>query len=206
MDTGRPLIICDVDEVILSFLGSLDRWLAERELLLVRDSYALAGNLRDQTGQAVSNDAFRALMHDFLAECAHDFPPLPGALAGLEALRPHCTIIFLTNIPLSTATARRQNLDALGLRDGLIINEGPKGPALSRISASVSAPVIFIDDSPTNVTSALNEAPHITTIHMVPDEGFRAHVEIHEDVGLFTGDWDETTRYILAQITSPNAR
>lgn len=200
----RPLIVCDVDEVVLGFVTGLELWLSPRGWRLARDSYALNGNIRDAEGRKAPAAKVGQLISEFFAECANDLTPLPGALDALTLLATHGDVIFLTNLPASSATARRANLDQLGLTHPLVVNEGPKGPALARLVAKVSAPVAFLDDSPDQIISAIREVPEISTIHLVPDAGFRRHLTAIAGVGLFTGDWSEAARFILAQINMGN--
>jgi len=201
----RPLIICDVDEVVLGFVSGLELWLSPRGWRLARDSYALNGNIRDSNGIEAPAAKVEELIAEFFAECANDLTPLPGALDALNLLATYGDVIFLTNLPANSATARRANLDRLGLTHPLVVNEGPKGPALARLVSKVSAPVAFLDDSPEHIISAIKDAPDISTIHLVPDAGFRRHLTAIEGVGLFTGDWRQAVRFILAQINAGNS-
>lgn len=203
-DPGRPLIICDVDEVVLGFVAGLEHWLEPLGWRLTRDSYALNGNIRRRDGTIAPQQKVWDLIGDFFAECSGDLSPLPGSIAALTQLSVQGDIIFLSNLPATSASARRANLDHLGLTCPLVVNDGPKGPMLARLASGIAAPVIFLDDSPDQITSAIEEAPDVDTIHLVPDAGFRRHLTTIAGVGLFTGDWDAAARYILDRLETNN--
>ena len=196
----RPLIVCDVDEVVLGFVAGLDQWLSAQDLWLARDGFALNGNIRHKTGQAVETSEVRQLLHGFFAERAHDLAPIDGAVDALNSMEDRATIVFLSNLPEASSQARRDNLDQLGLTQPLIVNEGPKGPALSTLSAGLDFASVFLDDSPSNITSALENVPHMEVIHFVADDGFRDQISPMAGVKLFTGDWRDVARYISAEI------
>ena len=196
----RPLIVIDVDEVVLAFVDALEAWLGARELHLARDGFALNGNVRRTDGEAVTTVELRSLLHGFFDEAAHDMAPLPGAIDGIASFSPAADVVFLSNLPAAAAVARRTNLDALGLRHALIVNEGPKGPALARLVAGMAAPVVFMDDSPSNIASARAAVPAATLVHFVADAGFRATLTPGPDIALFTGDWDEAARFVTDNI------
>lgn len=196
-DPGRPLIICDVDEVVLGFVAGLEHWLEPQGWHLTRDSFALDGNIRRRDDAVAPPQTVRELLAAFFSECSGELSPLPGAIAALDTLGKQSDIVFLSNLPATSAPQRRRNLDHLGLRCPLVVNKGPKGPMLARLTAKVVAPVMFVDDSPEHIASAIRKTPNIDTVHMVPDAGFRRHLSTIEGVGLFTGDWGDATRYIL---------
>ena len=198
----RPLVVLDVDEVVLAFLDGLDAWLAELGLHLARDSFALNGNVRRADGTPVETHELRDLLHGFFAGGADSLAPLPGALDGIAALAGLAEIVYLSNLPAAAAGARRTNLDGHGLAHPLIVNEGPKGPALARLTAAMAAPAVFVDDSPGNIASASEAAGHVHLVHFVADAGFRARVAPHPGIGLLTGDWDEAARHVADHIAA----
>lgn len=198
----RPLVVLDVDEVVLDFLGGLEAWIAPQRLHLARDSFALNGNLRRADGTPVDVATLRDLLHEFFGDAAGDLSPLPGALDGIAALGEIAEILFLSNVPGAAAAARRRNLDAHGLAHPLIVNAGPKGPALARIRAEIAAPVIFLDDSPTNIASVVETAPEVHVVHFIADDRFRAMLDPHPGIGLLTGDWNAAASHIIGHIAT----
>ncbi|HOV03921.1 MAG TPA: hypothetical protein PLG99_05890, partial [Kaistiaceae bacterium] len=53
--SGRPLVVCDVDEVVLSFIGPFETYLADSGFRLVARSYGLTGNIeRLDDGTAIA--------------------------------------------------------------------------------------------------------------------------------------------------------
>ena len=58
IDPNKPLVICDVDEVVVHFTKRFEGFLSERNLWLETNSLALAGNIRNfETNETISTDA-----------------------------------------------------------------------------------------------------------------------------------------------------
>jgi hypothetical protein len=67
--TGRPLVICDVDEVIVHFTRDFERLLAQENLWLDTASFALNGNVRCRdTGEPAGNHQVGELITRFFDE------------------------------------------------------------------------------------------------------------------------------------------
>jgi hypothetical protein len=65
----RPLLVVDVDEVILEFVQPLMRFLAERGYYLKTDSFRLNGNVVfEESGEAASNETVEQLIDGLLAD------------------------------------------------------------------------------------------------------------------------------------------
>ncbi len=198
VDPNRPLLICDVDEVIVHFTRDFESYLAAQDLWLEPKSLALAGNIfRNGTQDAITVETVSALIDTFFAERTRNMQPIRGAVESVQNLSHLATIVFLTNLPHFAGDDRRANLSELGLDYPVITNSGPKGPALHNLAARTKSPVIFVDDSPHFIQSAYDHAPHIKLVHFLQDHRFAAHCPHHEFVSLRTDNWTSAKSHIL---------
>jgi hypothetical protein len=194
---GHPLLICDVDEVVVHFTRDFERYLDERNLWLDAVSLALNGNIRKRgTNTPVDDRQAMQLVSDFFRDRTLHMETIEGAVEALTDISADAQIVMLTNLPHESGDHRRQNLARHGLPFPVITNGGPKGPAIAALSGLVSAPTIFIDDSPGFIASAYEHAPYVHLIHFMHDERFARHVRPHDFVSLFTGNWNEARAHI----------
>ena len=189
----RPLLICDVDEVVVRFIEALTEWLAARRLVLHSDSWALEGNIRTAEGIALPAARVQALLHAFFAERSGDMPLVPGAADALAGLaRQGVQVVLLTNIPHAFQQARRRNLLRHGLNFPLITNSGPKGPAVRHLRRMVRQRAAFMDDHPDFLHSAAQYCPgagELHLIHYVPDNPFVPHLPPMNAPHIKVRDW-----------------
>lgn len=201
LDDARPAVICDVDEVVLQFLAGLERHLAAHGCWLDRSSYALNGNIRRRgSDEPVTTEEVGELLWGFFDIHAETLDPIEGAIEGLAALEADAEIVLLTNLPHRYAAARERNLRGHGLPYPVIANSGPKGPAVRAILETLSAPAVYLDDSPNHLESALEHCPHLTLVHFIADAGFAAVAPPVEGVELKTGSWAEATSFIRRRL------
>ncbi len=192
----RPLLICDVDGVVVRFIDALKDWLVARDLRLHPDSWALEGNIRTPAGEPVSGAAFERLLHAFFAECSGRMPLMEGAAQALSDLARHgVQVVLLTNLPHQYQAARRRNLLRHGLNFPVITNSGPKGPPVSAISRMVREEVAFLDDHPDFLHSASQCCPPGKQVHLVhfveEDLPFTAHLPPLHAPHVKVRDWTE---------------
>ncbi len=198
VNPNRPLLICDVDEVIVHFTRDFEDFLSARGLSLDPKSLALAGNIfHTETQDVLPAEHVSALIDTFFIERTRNMRPILGAVESVLDLSASATIVFLTNLPHFAGDDRRANLAELGLDYPVITNSGPKGPALHNLAARTSAPVIFVDDSPHFIKSAHEHAPHIKLVHFLQDHRFAAHCDHHDFVSLRTDNWVSAKSHIL---------
>lgn len=197
--SGRPLVICDVDEVVFHMIAHLETFLAARDMGFLRHAYQLTGNIaRKDSDTPIGQDEVRRMLLEFFAETSDKQSPVEGAATALERLSADCEVIFLTNLPGSAnKPARERLLASHGMPYPVVTNSGPKGGAAAALSAGRGRPVIFIDDSPQNLKSVNLCLPETHLIQFVADDRFRAALDPLPTVGLLTGDWQETTGHIL---------
>jgi FMN phosphatase YigB (HAD superfamily) len=189
----QPLVICDVDEVIVHFTRDFEDYLAERNMVLeTTDLRNLQTAIRSTVGGSlIGNLETMDLVDSFFAERTRTMKPIDKAVDGLQQLSRHADVVMLTNLPHSAGDHRRENLAALGLPFPVITNSGPKGPAINIMASKVNAPIVFIDDSPSFIASAHEHAPHVRLVHFVQDPNVTRATRSFDFVWLYTHDWDE---------------
>ncbi len=206
LDSRRPLVICDVDEVVVHFTRDFERYIAALGLWLDASSFALNGDVRRAAGgSAVAAAEAAALIERFFADRALHMQPIDGAVEALLGIGARAEIVMLTNLPHRAGDDRRRNLAGHGLPFPAVTNSGPKGPAVKILAAMVQAPVVFVDDSPGFIASAHQHAPEVHLIHFLHDERFARHVEPFDFVSLRTDSWDEAGPHVRDLVEAKKA-
>ena len=196
--SGRPLVICDVDEVIVHFTRDFETYIGLHGLWLDTSSFALNGNIRKRdNGAAADIGIVNQLIDDFFAERTRHMEPIEGAIEALIHIGETADVVLLTNLPHSAGEDRRRNLAAHGLPFPVVTNSGPKGPAIRQLAIRAAATTVFIDDSPSFITSAFEHAPDVHLVHFLHDERFARHIEPFDYLSLRTGLWSEARPHIL---------
>lgn len=200
--TRRPLVICDVDEVIVHFTRDFEHYIAAEDLWLDTASFALNGNIKcRRTGEAQPDHRVADLVARFFTDRTRHMQPIEGAVDSLLTISGTADVVLLTNLPHSAGDCRRANLTGHGLPFPVITNSGPKGPAISEIIARAGKPdCVFIDDSPGFIASAYEHAPDIHLVHFLHDERFARHIAPLDFVSLRTATWDEARPHIMGLI------
>jgi len=199
--SGRPLVVCDVDEVVLSFIGPFETYLADSGFRLVARSYGLTGNIeRLDDGTAIAQAEVGRLLDEFFARETARQRPVEGAIDALAALEAVADIVFLTNLPKAYRDTRAEMLVDHGVPYPVVANEGPKGPAVGRLAATGGRPVFFLDDSPSNIVSVRDAAAADHVIHFVADRRFFDLVDPIDGIALRSNSWTETGDFIRAAI------
>lgn len=200
--TGRPLVICDVDEVIVHFTRDFERLLALENLWLDTASFALNGNVRCRdTGEPAGDHRVGELIDRFFDERTRHMETIDGAVESLLHIGEAADVVLLTNLPHSAGGHRRENLADHGLPFPVVTNSGPKGPAISDLlRRAARRDAVFIDDSPQYIASAYEYAPEVHLIHFLHDERFARHIAPLDYVSLRTGRWDEARPHVMSLI------
>jgi hypothetical protein len=197
----RPLIICDVDDVVVHFLRGFDAYLAARNHILEANSFALGGNvLHQHTRAEMPSDEVSKLVDDFFIDQTEHMEAIDGAVPSLIALSDVASVVMLTNLPHHSRDNRIKNLRGHGLPFEVITNSGPKGPAIKHLESLTSGPVVFVDDSPGFVKSSFEHAPSVKIVHFLHDERFAKLHDPFDFVSLTTGTWDEAKTHIQSLI------
>ncbi|MEP2705958.1 MAG: hypothetical protein ABJQ71_10600 [Roseibium sp.] len=194
----RPLIICDVDEVILHMILHLEDYLTAQGFVFLNHEYRLTGNIAAKDSKIpLSAQQVRNHLTRFFDEESHRQTMVPEADIALRSLSDDWDIVLLTNLPGHHNKSTRETLLAgMNIPYPIVTNSGPKGGAVAALSAGRSNPVVFIDDSPTNHTSVQASLPSSTQIQFIADQRFLKSVEPENHIDLLTGDWQETAAFI----------
>ena len=197
---GRPLLVCDVDEVVLHLVAPFERVLHERGYELRSRSFRLTGNIFERaTGrEATQGDVWAALTQLF-EEQERRQHLVEGVDEGLAAVADVAEIVFLTNMPHAFAKHRRAHLSAHGLHYPLLTNTGTKATGIAALKDGRER-VGFVDDTPTNLQLVRDAHPDVHLFHFMADDAFRALAEPIDGVSISTGDWKEAGRHIAERL------
>jgi hypothetical protein len=168
--TDRPLIVCDVDDVVLNFAAPFADYLKQNGHELLPRSFRLTGNIVSIETQIALEDAVvRQLIASFFERQEDWQTPFEQAADTLNALGRDADVLFLTAMPPLYQQQRRRLLDQLGLDFPLVATETPKGPVMRRIHGERPLPSAFIDDMAHNLHSVRDHVENCLVIHMMPD-------------------------------------
>lgn len=175
LQTGRPLIISDADEVIVHFAEPLERFLNARDFYLDLSDYKLFGNVRRQRDKkAVPYGELMELLEVFFAAEVENLPPVAGAVTALNALQSRAQVVVLTNLPAPYRERRRKSFATHGLTVPIIANSGLKGAPVKALAELVQAPVVFIDDIEIHIRSVAAAVPESFRVHFIADRRLAA--------------------------------
>jgi hypothetical protein len=190
LDPKRPLLIVDVDEVLALFMLGFGAFLQPRGYEMRVDRFALFQNIyRPGEDQHLDIETGRRLFDDFFRFGHDDLPATPHAADSLRALAEHASIVILTNAPDHGREPRAAWLKRHGMAYPLVINQGPKGEAVSILAARTRAPVAFVDDLLPNLESAAQVAPAVHRFQLVADERLRKLAPCAPDRHARFDDW-----------------
>jgi hypothetical protein len=193
----KPLVICDVDDVVVHFLRGFDAYLARIDHVLEANSFALGGNvLHAQTRAPMADETVSALVDRFFVEQTEHLEAIDDAVASLQALSDQASVVMLTNLPHHARDQRIRNLAGHGLNFPVVTNSGPKGPAIRHLASLTRAAVVFVDDSPGFVRSSFEHAPDVHIIHFLHDQRFARLHQPFDFVSLTTDKWTKAAPHI----------
>ena len=197
----RPLVVCDVDEVVLEFLDPFDRYLNSVGHRLHPDSFRLHGNIRSIAGDVIAaKDDVDRMQEAFFASQDRWQVPARGVDAALRSLADDADIVFLTAMPPRHHDVRRMLLDLHGLDFPMIATEEPKGPVVAGLIGGRDVAAVFIDDIARNLGSVRTHAPGCLLIHLMANQVFRAMApKADEDIAI-AEDWVHAETLIRAHL------
>lgn len=188
----RPLLVLDVDDVLLEFIKPFPRYLSQQGYRLDMGSFRLTGNVFHlETGVAAEQQQVRELLGDFFDSQALWQTLTQGAAEAIGAIARDAEIVLLTAMPHRHRDVRRKHLDELGLPYPLLTTEMAKGPAILRLRGESERPVAFVDDMPHNLVSAREFVPDAHLFHLMADNSLRALLPPVTDDILVVEDWPE---------------
>lgn len=196
----RPLVVCDVDDVVLNFVAPFQDFLRGEGHELVPRSFKLKGNIISTATQlAIEPANIRALVEAFFELQESWQLPFELVVQTLEALSEEADVVFLTAMPPRYTEQRRRLLDRVGLPYPLIASEEPKGPIMHRLHAGRPLPSVFIDDMAHNLHSVRDHLPQSLVLHMMPDSPLHVLAPRPEGITRAT-DWTHAAELIRAHI------
>lgn len=188
----RPLLVLDVDDVVLEFIRPFPHYLKSRGFGLTLASFRLTGNIAETaTGRLIEQPEVTALLGEFFDAQADWQSITEGAADALAMLGPGAEIVLLTAMPHRHRAVRRTHLDALGLDYPLLTTEMAKGPAIAKLRGLKGRPVAFVDDQPSNLVSARNSVADAHLFHLMADNSLRAFLPPTPQDIVSVEDWRE---------------
>lgn len=188
----RPLLVLDVDDVLLEFIRPFPRFLDERGYVLTLASFHLTGNVAErQSGRLLEQAEIWDLLDEFFHQQAEWQAVTDGAAEALEHLGRHAEIVMLTAMPHRHRATRRTHLDALGLHYPLLTTEMAKGPAVAKLRGRKNRPVAFVDDQPPNHVSVRQSVADAHLFHLMADNSLRQFLPPLPDDLHVVSDWHE---------------
>jgi hypothetical protein len=168
----RPLLVLDVDDVLLEFISPFHRYVEAEGFRLKLDTFHLFENITHaETGEVADRDRVRLMIDTFFAGQADWQEPRADAAAEVERLARDVEVVMLTAMPHRHRDVRRQHLDRIGFPYPLVTTEAAKGPAIRQLRGESERPVAFVDDIPNNLISVRASVADAHLFHMmsVPD-------------------------------------
>jgi len=196
----RPLIVCDVDDVVLHFAAPFQDFLRGEGHELLPRSFRLTGNIVSIATQIeIEHSEVRRLIEAFFEAQETWQIPFDLVVQTLTALSRDVDVVFLTAMPPRYRDHRRRLLDRLELPFPLIASEEPKGPIMRRLHAERTLPSVFIDDMAHNLHSVRDHLPQSLLLHMMPDSPLHLLAPKPEGVTR-AADWTHAEELIRTHI------
>ena len=194
---NRPLLVCDVDDVVLQFTTPFSQFLESLGHRLLQRSYKLHGNVVSALDETPLEGALVSRLVDrFFAEQSDWQIPFVEATEALADLSKELDLVFLTAMPPAHAVLRRRLLDSHQLHHPLIASEEAKGPLVAKLHGDRDLPVIFIDDMVHNLHSVGEHVPDSLLIYLPPDVEIHRHAPPHLPHVTRAGSWSEAQALI----------
>lgn len=199
----RPLVVCDIDEVVLEFVAPFQDFLKANGHELRPRSFRLTGNIVSlDDGRETSAEDVGRLIEAFFSEQADWQTPVKAAAESLANLSGHADIVFLTAMPPRHRDMRRSLLGRHGFDYPMIATESPKGPAIKALHGERPHPVVFIDDIFVNLHSVREHMPQTLLINLMANPTFRALAPHPGDGVSIATDWPHAESLIREHIAA----
>ncbi|TDK36954.1 hypothetical protein E2F50_08585 [Rhizobium deserti] len=199
--SGKPLIVCDIDDVVLQFAAPFQDFLRGQGHELLPRSFRLTGNIVSiDTQIAIEPADVRRLIHAFFEAQETHQTPFDLVVRTLCDLSVDADVVFLTAMPPRFRDRRRRLLDRLELPFPLVASEEAKGPIMQRLRSHASLPCVFIDDMVHNLQSVRDHVPDCLLIHMMPDSPLHLLAPKPGKEVVRARDWQHAAELIHAHI------
>lgn len=197
----RPLLVVDVDDVLMEFVRPFTRYLDSHGLELGLSTFRLHGNIADKTTKAAIEDGRTSeLIDDFFRAQDQWQEAVADAADTMAALAGNAEIVMLTAMPHRHRAVRRRHLDRMGFPYPLLTTEMPKGPAIRRLRGNTGRPVAFVDDIPHNLVSVRAAVADAHLFHLMAMPSLRALLPPLPDDMIVVEDWSDAAPRIAAAL------
>lgn len=197
----RPLLVLDVDEVLLEFMVPFMRFLDAQGLVFLAKSFKLTGNIVDRKTQApLDQAAVSGLLDGFFFAQREWQTAAQGAADAVATLAGSAEVVMLTAMPHRHRDVRRLHLDALGFPYPLLTTERAKGPALKQLRGESGRPVAFVDDIPHNLVSVRDAVSDAHLFNLMSYREMRSLMPPMPDGIVVADDWAEAAPKIAAAL------
>ena len=198
----RPLLVCDVDEVILHLVAPFEQLLGERGMELRKKLVKLNGNVFHKSdGREAGQDEIWEVLNHLFVEQETRQTVVEGAANVLNELSSDIDIVLLTNIPHKYGELRHDYLTAKEIPYPLITNSGVKGPAMRWLGQQNHLKTAFMDDTFHHLESVSEHAPETFLVHFMADDDFRNITKPLDPPVLSTGDWREAGNAVRSALS-----
>ncbi len=199
----RPLIVCDIDEVVLEFLTPFTAFLRSQSCDLLPRSFRLHGNIVSLLdGSELDRDQVDTFEDAFFASQDLWQKPAERAIETLQALSDEADIVFLTAMPPRHHGVRRRLLDRFDLAFDMIATEQPKGPVVAQLHDRRNLPVAFIDDMQRNLLSVGEHVPKCLLVTMMANADFKPFAPVPVDPIVAASGWEHAHDLLRAHMAS----
>lgn len=172
------------------FMRGFERFLAPHGYEMRITKFALFQNIyRSTDGEMLGLERGRELFNSFFEKDVEDIDPAPGACETLAGIAVNASVVVLTNAPGHGRDPRARWLEKNGFPYPLVINVGPKGPAVAALAARTTGQVAFVDDLLPNLESVATEAPRVRRFQHVADERLRPYAPADPSRHARFDDW-----------------
>lgn len=200
-----PLLICDIDEVVLEFITPFMNFLEANGLELQPKSFALNGNIFDKKHKFyVEKQKVKDLTEEFYSTQSDWQTLRTDAREVLDHLSVDMDIVFLTAMPLRHRQKRAELLQSLQLHYPLIATEQPKGPVIKHIHQARhqarAQSLFFIDDMNYNHRSVYEHNPHAHQIATMANQTFQAMAPSYDYYVKHCQNWNDIYTYIQSKL------
>jgi len=197
----RPLLVLDVDDVVLEFVRPFPRYLETRGFELKLVSFRLTGNIAERASGRIPEQAEVSGLIDAFFQAQADWQTMmEGVAEAMACLAGGAEIVMLTAMPHRHRAARRAHLDTLGLSYPLLTTEMAKGPAIAALRGTANRPVAFVDDQPLNLVSAQKSVADAHLFHLMADNSLRALLPPPPDGVIVVETWQDAAPKIAAAL------
>lgn len=199
---GRPLIVCDCDEVLLHMVVPFRGWLDETHDIHFDFASPFEEALRHKdSGNVVEREIIWRLLGGFFETEMHRQAPIAGAIEACTMLARRADIIIVTNIGEENARARADQLHGCGLPFPVIGNRGGKGPIVAQLVAEHAPSLtLFIDDLGNNHHSVAEHVPQAWRLQFVGEPEIAPYALTATHAHARIDDWPAAERWIAAKL------